>query len=111
MIHGGQEDYLEIESEMYKVYTCVFNPNHIFRCISHVLKMLCYSQTLVLEKITSGELLYEVLQKQKIERQQKRKNEMVKQRLNIKELKSNLSTGDMKGVLIYPLFFTEIDKK
>ena len=73
--------------------------------------MFRYSQTLVLEKIRSGELLYEALQKQKIERQQKRKNDMVKQRLNMKELKSNLSTGDMKGVLIYPLFFTEIDKK
>ena len=69
--------------------------------------MLCYLQTLVLEKIRSGELLkvYEALQKQKIERQQKRKNDMVKQRPYIKELKSNLSTGDMKGVLIYPLFF------
>ena len=67
--------------------------------------MLCYSQTLVLEKIRSGELLHEALQKQKIERQQKHKNDMVKQRPNIKELKSNLSTGEMKGVLIYPLFF------
>ena len=67
--------------------------------------MLCYAQTLVLEKIRSGELLYEALQKQKFERQQKRKNEMVEQRLCMKELKSNLSTGDMKGVLIYPLFF------
>ena len=73
--------------------------------------MLCYAQTLVLEKIRSGELLYEALQKQKFERQQKRKNEMVEQRLCMKELKSNLSTGDMKGVFIYPLFFTEIDKK
>ena len=73
--------------------------------------MLCYAQTLVLEKIRSGELLHEALQKQKFERQQKRKNEMVEQRLCMKELKSNLSTGDMKGVFIYPLFFTEIDKK
>ena len=67
--------------------------------------MLGYAQTLGLEKIRSGELLHEALQKRKIERQQKRKNDMVKQRLYIKELKSNLSTGDMKGVLIYPLFF------
>ena len=50
---------------------------------------------------------------------------MVKQRLNIEELKNNLSTGDIKGVLIYPfslhkqiknekihvsLFLTEIEK-
>ena len=55
--------------------------------------MLCYAQTLVLEKIRSGELLHEALQKQKFERQQKRKNEMVEQRLCMKELKSNLSTG------------------
>ena len=66
--------------------------------------MLCYAQTLVLEKIRSGELLHEALQKQKFERQQKCKNEMVEQRLCMKELKNNLSTGDMKGVLIYPLF-------
>ena len=64
--------------------------------------MFRYSQTLVLEKIISGELLNEVLQKQNIERQQKRKNDMVKQRLNIKEQKSNLSTGDMNKKSISP---------
>ena len=56
--------------------------------------MFRYSQTLVLEKIRSGELLYEALQKQKIETQQKRKNKMEKQRLNIKEHKSRLYMGD-----------------
>jgi len=79
--------------------------NITFRCTSFVLKYAMLHETLVLEKIRSGELLYKALQKQKIERQQKRKSDMVKQHLNIKGLKSNLSTGDMKGVLIYPLFF------
>ena len=48
--------------------------------------------------ITKKESKYELielqkLQKQKFERQQKRKNEMVEQHLCMKELKSNLSTG------------------
>ena len=58
-----------------------------------------------MEKIRSGELLYEALQKQKSEKKQTQKSEKEKQRLILKERKCGLPTGDMKGVLIYPLFF------
>ena len=54
----------------------------------------------------SGELLHEALQKQKNEKKQKQKSEKEKQRLTLKERKSGLPTGDIKGMLIYPIFFT-----
>ena len=68
-------------------------------------KSFAFLQTLGLKEIRSGELLYEALQNQKKKEKQKQKSEMKKQRLTLKEQKSGLSTGDMKGVLIYPLLF------
>ena len=50
-------------------------------------------QTLVLEKIRSGELLYEALQKQKIERQRKRKSDMNKSNVSILRTKKQSLHG------------------
>ena len=78
-------------SQRFTRYMCLYTPTFIFQCTSFVLNMLFTK--ISIGKNKKWQLLHEALQKQKIKKQQKWKNEMEKQRLTFKEHKSRLPTG------------------